>query len=258
LLPFPAAIAAWIVTQQAFLVLILLMAASCLGRNLRPGQMVLATLALIGFRYNVLTMGLGQFTLYVLFYLVLAWWLWHKGYDFWAGCALTQAVLKPQLTFLILPLWVVVAGLQRRWRFVAGFVACMAILVVLPLPFAGIWWDDFLNPSTDFAQSAGTALLPGQIAVTLRVVLSAILWPAVAWVWLRAAGLRMRRWAIDRGPAPAFPNLGYGLALATVVTLVTTPRLRGYDLALATLPLSVFLLSPYGKEWRSRAIQVVA
>jgi hypothetical protein len=257
-LPFPAAISAWIVTELVMLGLIVFMLASCLRGRLRSWELVTITVTLTAFRYNVLSLGLGQFTIYVLFYLVLAWWLWERGHDFWAGCALTQVVLKPQLVFLVIPLWVLLAAAQKRWRFVAGFAGGMALLIALPMPFIGNWLPEFLHPPAEYARAAGTTLLSSQAADALRLALSAILWPVAAWVWLRAGGVRIRRWAVQSGRPLAFPGVGYALALTMAITLVTTPRIRGYDLTMATLTLGFLLLSPYRKGWPSAAVRATA
>lgn len=257
-LPFPAAITAWIVTELMMLALIAMMLASCLKRRLRPWQMALMALALSIFRYNVLSLGLGQFTIYILFFLVLAWWLWEKQHDFLAGLAMTQVVIKPQLVFLILPLWLGLALLRRRWRFLTGFGVGLAILILLPMPLIGNWLPDFLHPPGQYERAAGTFFLPAEMAQKLQVVLAAIGWPLTAWVWLRTSGIRIQHRAVKRDQPPTFPTLGYALALTVAIILVTTPRIRGYDLTMATLPLGYLILVQFQPGWVAATIRAMS
>jgi hypothetical protein len=151
-----------------------------------------------------------------------------------------------------------VALVRKRWAFVIGFVGCLAILLLLPWPFIGNWWTDFLNPPDQYSRSAGAKYLTDQAAAVLQLVLSTTLWPLAAWVWLRISGLRVRRWAIELGGPPAFPYLGYALALTTAIILVTTPRIRGYDLSMATLPLGFLILAHARRGWRTTVVQCLA
>jgi hypothetical protein len=254
-LPYPLAVSAWLVTELLMLGAIGILLPACLHRKLRGWQLALFALGLTAFRYNVLSVALGQFTVYVLFYLVLAWWLWDRGSDFWAGCALTQTILKPQLVFLVVPLWLLMAVARRRWHFVAGFAAVLAVLTLLPWPFIGYWWSKFLNPPGLYVRSAGATWLPERAAETLRLMVSAAFWPLAAGVWLWLSGLRIRpRLGLGESP-PRFPTLGYALALTVAITLVSTPRIRGYDLALATLPLGFLIVAGYRRGWLAGLIR---
>jgi hypothetical protein len=257
-LPFPVAITAWIVTELMMLALIAKMLAPCMKRRLRLWAMVLIAVALSVSRYNALSLGLGQFTIYILFFLVLAWWLWERQHDFQAGLAMTQAVIKPQLVFLVVPLWLGLALLLRRRRFLAGFGIGLIILILLPIPFIGNWLPDFLHPPAQYERVAGTSFLSNKVAQTLQVVLSALGWPLAAWVWLRTAGIRIRRGAVEQDEPPAFPTLGYALALTVAIILVTTPRIRGYDLSMATLPLCFLILAQYQRRPAAIAFQAGA
>ncbi len=254
-LPFPVAITAWIVSEFIMLGLIAIMLASCLKRRLRPWEMALIAVALSAFRYNVLALGLGQFTIYILFFLVLAWWLWEGQHDFLAGLAMTQAVIKPQLVFLIVPLWLGLALLWRRWRFLAGFGIGLAILMLLPMPLIGNWLPDFLHPPGQYERAAGTYFLPAEMAQKLQLVLAAVGWPLLAWVWLRTSGIQLRHRAVKRDQPPTFPTLGYALALTVAIILVTTPRIRGYDLTMATLPLGYLILVQFQPGWAAAMIR---
>jgi hypothetical protein len=275
LLPFPAAITTWIVTQQVFLILVVVMMTTGLQghradiptipstakRRPRPWQIAIVSLAVIAFRYNVMALWTGQFTIYVLFFVVLAWWLWQRGHnrtDFWAGCALTQALLKPQLTFLILPLWLGLALVQRRWRFIAGFASCLALLIILPMPFAGNWLPHFLDPPARYEQAIVAIPIPEQTVRALRIGLSAVLWPLAAWVWAKAAGLRAQGRTIRCDRPPAFPTVGYALALTTAIILITTPRIWSYDLAMATLPLVFLVLARYRRGVAATVVKASA
>ncbi len=256
-LPFPAAITAWLVTGLLMFGGLAVLFASLSRRRLRPWQVAGLALTIVLFRYNVLSWALGQFTIWVLFFLVLTWWLWERKKDLWAGLALTQAIIKPQLVFLLLPLWMGLALLQRRWRFIIAFGLCLSVLILLPMPFVGNWLPDFLHPPAQYERVAGSLFLSPQTAKILRRVLMIVLWPPTAWVWLRTAGLQRKK-GLTLGPPPTFPHLGYALALTVAVTVVTTPRIRGYDLSITTLPLMFLILARYRRDPIGKAAHAAA
>jgi hypothetical protein len=227
LLPFPWAITLWIVTQHVLLILTVLMLTY--KRASKPLFVCGAILAATIYPLDMTAIVLGQFSIYVLFYLVLAYWLWNQGYYLLAGCALTQLLVKPQLTFLVVAFWLLLAVKEKRWRFVTGFGATLGLLTVLPMFFIGNWLDDFLLGAGAFQETAYEAILPGQWAQIMEVGLSVLLWPACLLLWLRLTGWLGRR----LGALSLQHELGYLISLTLAISALTTPRVRNYDLVIA-------------------------
>jgi hypothetical protein len=227
LLPFPWAITLWIVTQHVLLILVVLMLTH--RRVSKPLFICGAILAAAIYPLDMTAIVLGQFTIYVLFYLVLAYWLWNEDHPLLAGCALTQVLVKPQLTFLVVAFWLLLAIKKKRWKFVTGFGITLGLLAVLPMFFMGNWLDDFLLGAGAFQETAYEAILPGQWAQIMEIGLSILLWPACLLLWLLPTG-----WLGQRLESLSLHHeLGYLISLTLVVSALTTPRVRNYDLVIA-------------------------
>lgn len=241
LLPFPWAITVWLVTLHVFLILSIIMLVH--GRQVSPIFLACLILAAVIYPLNITTIMLGQFTLYILFFLVLAYWLWTRGHYALAGCALTQVLIKPQLTFLIVACWLLLALKEKKWIFLVGFGITIGVLTLLPMFFVGNWLDDFLLGSSGYEQSA-YEVLPQQAAFILQIGLIVILWPLCLLLWLRPGWSPLKRF----DAVPDNWRLGYLISLTLVVTFLTTPRVRNYDLALATFVVVYGLLYLRGQK----------
>jgi hypothetical protein len=66
---------------------------------------------------------------------------------------------------------------------------------------------------------------------------------------LRAAGISLNDCRLTLRQPLAFLSLGHSLALVVAVKVVTTQRIRAYDLAIATLPLLFPALARYRRHW---------
>jgi hypothetical protein len=236
LLPYPLSLTLWIVTQQVFLVT----AIGLLFHNVRRKLAFLAVLviAIVLFRFNMMILTLGQFTLHVLFFAVLAYWLWIEKHYVLAGCALAQITIKPQLAILLIPLWLLFALKEKRWDFVLGFALSMGALLVLPAFFTGNWLDDFFFASNSYQRSSYEYFLSPQVATVIHLGLILVLWPICLLLWLQP------RWSpLNKVWAPrSRQTFGYLISLTVVVTALTTSRIRNYDMAIMTLVIVLGLI----------------
>jgi len=249
-LPYPWAITLWLVALQVFLLLSIIMLVD--GHRVKP--LFLGSLVLVSGIYplTITAIVLGQFTLYVLFFLVLAYWLWNRENYVLAGCALTQALVKPQLVFLIVACWLLLALKRRNWRFISGFGVSLGLLTLLPMPFIGFWLDDFLFSSSRFEQSAYEAILPQQAGTVLLIGLAVILWSFCLLLWLQPSWSPLKKYDIVSGRW----RLGYLISITFVASALTTTRIRNYDLTLAVFSVVYGLLYLKGAlGWRVRAMQ---
>ena len=123
--------------------------------RLTPGT-VLALLLLTLIFYPVTrTIFLGQFTVHVLFFLVLGFWLRRQGHALAAGVSFSLATLKPQLLVLLLP-WLLLWFVYRReWRLLVGLVGGGIVQLLLSLLLLPSWPLDFLRGLGEYAARAG-------------------------------------------------------------------------------------------------------
>ena len=225
LLPYALGLSIWIVTLQVLLVVVIWLIVRCTtkGGRINPTHLLLLTLAGVTFRYSLLNLGYGQFSILVLFWLVMTWWLWNRGQFLLAGVALTQLASKPQLALLLVPMWILLAVAHRRWRLVVGFFITMAVLLALPFLFVGNWVPEFVEGLKGMI--ACKASVNKEITAPLRLTMFLALSGGLL-VWTMISS---KRWQGRQ--------LGYLLSLGTAVTLFGTPYTHSYDLVLALLPL---------------------
>jgi hypothetical protein len=226
LLPVQLALPLWIVTQQVLLVVIIWLVIASTGVQHKIGlrSLVILTLGGVTFFYSLQNLGYAQFSIYVLFWLVLAWWLWEKERYLLAGMALTLVASKPQLAILVLPLWLLLAVVRRRWSFVLGFSVLMLGWVLMPAFVIGNWLSSFLGV---VKQAGDTCVVPVYKGSTLalRLGISALLLGATSVAWFKSS------WKLVE------PRMGFMLSVGVAVTLLITPFIHHYDLVLTLLPL---------------------
>ncbi|MFQ5400078.1 MAG: glycosyltransferase family 87 protein [Anaerolineae bacterium] len=167
-------------------------------------------LAALAFYPVTRTVFLGQFTLWVVFFLVMALWALDRGLDGRAGVLLAATSVKPQMVILIGPWLVLWAVWQRRWRFLAGLLSGGIALLLASLALFPRWPINFLEDVQRYSRVAGgrypLALLqelvwPGAPA-SLRFVLAGLLGLGLlvsGWQARHENGARFRQalhWAI--------------------------------------------------------------
>jgi hypothetical protein len=246
LLPYRLGLSAWIVTLQVLLVAAVWLAVHCTGAGskTRSIHILLLTLAAATFRYSLLNLGYAQFSILILFWVVVVWWLWDKEQFVLAGIALTQVASKPQLALLLIPMWLVLALARRRWRFLVGFGAAMILLFALPFLFVGNWLPDFLKGLIEAINACQIPVYRGS-GTLLRVGISLALAGGLLAGILRSPQHRQGR------------QLGYLLSVGIAVTLLGTPFIHSYDLVLGLLPLLYGLVTLRGLPgWPARLLEL--
>jgi hypothetical protein len=95
---------------------------------------------------------LGQFAPFGFLSLAGTLYLLRTKKDVQAGILLVLATFKPTLVFLVVP-FLLLWGLTRsRWRFVAGFIATLAILVLASMFMLPTWIQDWLRQITRYPE----------------------------------------------------------------------------------------------------------
>jgi hypothetical protein len=198
LVPYAWAQAIWMTVLQFILLGSTVLAIRLAGWR-PPGWLFLFTVFWGILFYNgARAIILGQFSILVGLFLLLALWSTERGRDGWAGIFLSLTTIKPQMVFLVLAFLLLWALVGRRWRLIGGFVGSVLTLVGSSMLLVPTWPLDFARNAIAYSDyvAFGTPLenllhylLPTTIAPPLTVMLSALFFLALlpGW-WLALRG----------------------------------------------------------------------
>jgi hypothetical protein len=97
------------------------------------------------FYHSTRTIVLGQFAGLVFLWIAVVLWALGRRYDVIAGALLALTTVKPQMTVLLIPALLLWGLGQRRWRFLGGFGAAMALLVGVSFALLPGWIGRFIR-----------------------------------------------------------------------------------------------------------------
>jgi hypothetical protein len=107
-------------------------------------------LAGLAFGSSLTVLAMGQVTTWVLVGLLLALIGLKRRHDGWAGAALLLTLSKPQLVYLAVPLILLWAAGQRRWRVWAGLVIAFALTTACVTILTPGWLSGYWNLTSGF------------------------------------------------------------------------------------------------------------
>ena len=225
-LPFPLAVTVWIVLQQVFLAVALVLVCRAMNWRLSPWSMMSIIVVGILFRYSLITVVLAQNSMLTLVLLAMAMYASSRGKYEWAGITLALATFKPQLVVFPILGWLVLMAAQRQWRALFVFVGAIGFLIVLPMLFIGNWlislWD-YMSVYWGYTGSQSPLTLFASVAPgSWRGTISFLGW------WVGGIYLAWVAWR-KRDTALVFGS-------SVLLTLVIVPLSSVYDLALLVLP----------------------
>lgn len=113
---------------------------------------------LIGWRYSMIHIILGQFVFLVLWAMLGATAALRGGRDLLAGVCLACMTVRPEGFFLMLPL-LGFALLRRRWRVLAGLLGTLAAFALVTFVLAGVWLGEFLQRLREYGSYRQQATL---------------------------------------------------------------------------------------------------
>lgn len=247
-LPYAVAYDAWFAGNIALAIGALV----ALGRyaRLRGAACVVFTLFGLSFLPVFAAFGQGQVSILLLALLVGVLCALRRGTDVLAGVLLAFVLIKPQYA---LP----VAGvllLQQRWRVVAGFAFCGAMLLLLPLPLFGPGIDGtyvrslihlsslhgtagyMAPPPINYSLQGAAALLIPAFSTPLRLVLSGCVFGLLLWCGRRSL------------------SVDTPVAVAVLFGLLVSPHVLVYDVSLLLLPIAVLVRRQISWAWLAGTI----
>lgn len=245
LLPYPWAAAVWLVVLQASLMGALLFALALYRWRLPPGLMALLGLWTLLFYPHWRGLLLGQFIILVFLFLILTLWALSQRRDGLAGVALALTTIKPQGVFLVIPLLLLWAVSQRRWRFIAVFAFTLGALVTTSFLMQPGWLADFLQQA--LAYPAYT-VYPPYLLTSATWVLAHVALPTLGTsgeTGIMLALLAVLAWAWWREACSGWASFHWTLGLTLVVSQLAVPRTATPNYIVFLLPLIALFHSLY-------------
>ena len=230
LLPFPLSASLWIAGQQFLVIAAVILTIQAMGWQVGRWWLLLLCLATMIYRYTMITVVLGQTSIWVLFGLALALWAAHRRQGILVGLALAGASIKPQL--VVLPALALLVSLpsKQRNRALLTLAGTMVVLLAASWLFAGSWIADYWQQLQAY-QGYSTTQFPvtalaeiwlsppaSQVVNAIVIALLLGLFAVVLWRW-RGCG------------QASFP-----VALAVVLSQLVVPQTGSYNLVTLLLP----------------------
>ncbi|HLF28659.1 MAG TPA: glycosyltransferase family 87 protein [Anaerolineae bacterium] len=226
LLPLPAAQAIWLALLMLCVVVIAFIGSRTIGWHPPAGLLGLTAFFAVGLYQNVWAVILGQVSLVAAALIVLAWWSVRNEHWQLAGVCLALATIKPQVSFLFVPVLLAWGIYRKRWALVSSFAVMLAVLILAPMLWLPRWPLEWLEALGRYA--GYTFFDPPLVALTgspaLAGLFAAALMAGVVWQWRRAADRDGR--ALD-----------WALAAALVLSALIAPRTTQANQAALLLPL---------------------
>ena len=226
LLPLPVALALWFSLLELSLLAFFIVVPWAVDWHPPTWLLALTALFILGLYPDVWAIILGQISIVVAAFIALAWWALQTRRWQLSGVCLAFTTIKPQMSFLLVPILLIWAIYQRRWRLVIAFAVTFGALILLPLLWLPNWpleWLKAANRYTSYTifdpplvMLTGSAWLAGAIALLL------LAWTGYSW-W-RASGRQ----------SAAFD---WALAMIVVISALIAPRTSQANQLVLLLPL---------------------
>lgn len=233
MLPFPVAVTLWLVSQQFWLLASVLLILRWLRWSVKTPMLLLVAAVAMLYRYSVIVLLMGQFSILVLFLLATALWAYGERRYLLAGACLALTTIKPQLIFLLIPVWLAWAIFRRQWTFLASFGSLMALLLILPWFFVDDWIASFFSAMQSYRGYSSTLNpLERSFSLLFSAPAAGLLTIVISLALLAYLLLILRR-VVKKGTNHSFYLV---ISVATLVTLLVSPETSVYNMVLILLP----------------------
>jgi hypothetical protein len=238
LLPFEISVSLWNGLQLLLVMAAPLIVFVQLGWQPKPlmfaGVTIFSSLA---FRHPVNVFVLGQFTIFVLAALIIAWWGIRSRHGWLAAMGLAGASIRPEGAILV-GLIVLHLLLVRRFDVLGPFGAVLGVALALSVVQIGFWLPEFVAGMLEHSDlglsRTPLSLLGSKVGV---FVFTGILFVWAFWLARQMGGLGGPYW------------IPWNLSVAALFVLLALPQTNNYTLVYALLPMWLILRESEGKGW---------
>jgi hypothetical protein len=246
LIPFPVSISIWSGISLLLFLALPLYVFFVLDWQLKPWLLaVIIFFSAFVFRHAIDTYLIGQFIIFILGCLLLAWLAIHEDRPWLAALALVGATIRPD--------GVILAGamlfdliLKRRFNTVIIWTGIMASLGVLSLLQAGYWIPDMMKNVRGYREcclyAEPSKLIGGETFSSLFIVV-VLLWAG----WLL--------WHLR--PLPDKTRIPWSLSVVIIAYLLVLPQSKDYTLVYGLLPAWIIIWSSQGRWWSTLLVLAI-
>ena len=190
----------------------------------------------LGFYAALVMISIGQIVVIILLGLVACLAALRAGRDGWAGAALVLTLGKPQLVYLAVPLILIWAAQQRRWRVWLGLIGAWLMTLIVATVLSPNWLSGYLTATTghDFFTKLSATIsgvvkaYTGSDALRFSGVLTLLLIP---WL-LRLIGRRDLLTGVNTALLISLPLAPYGWSFDQIVLLPAIVQLTVWLISL--------------------------
>ncbi len=258
-LPYGWAAATWLALLEFGLLAALLLLLDVYRWRPPPGLLILLAGWTLLFYPHMRGILLGQFVVLIGVLLALVIWALSRGRDGLAGVALALTTIKPQVVLLVIPLLLLWAIGQRRWRFVGAFVLALGSLLAASFLAMPGWLGDFIRQVVTYPMYTA---YPPYILMPVPWILTHLIFPALGApveMALRLALLAGLAWAWWREARSGWASFHWTLGLTLVVNSLTAVRTGTTNYVLFLLPLIPLFYHLYRRVGRlALAVAILA
>ena len=246
--------AIWLVVVQFSLIGGVILTLKLLDWQHPPWLLALTLLWSVMMYNSTRTIILGQFAGPIFFWLTAALLALKHDRDALAGALLSLTTIKPQMSYLIIPILLLWAVWHKRWRVVAGFVGAMALLAGLSFLLLPSWLTGFIDQVRYYPAYTVTPS-------PLRVI-TAVFWPQlgkpVEYVGIALLlGVMFWQWSKLKGETAVTPKFLFIISLTLIVTNSIILRTATTNYVIMYIPLFL-LLHAVSQRWRRGNLWVAA
>ncbi|MBN1679847.1 MAG: hypothetical protein JW966_06115 [Anaerolineae bacterium] len=246
LLPWDVAISLWCGMNLLLLLILPFTVFMQLGWRIKPWLLaVLTFFSSFLFRHSMHAYLFGQFLLFILACLIIAWWGISTNRSWVLVLALLGSTVRHEGA-LITAVVLLYLFLTQRYRIVFIWTAIMGSLFVLSLLQIGFWIPDFLDNMRGYRECCLYTYPPdtlGYAPLSPLFVIGVLGWGA----WML--------WQMRR--LPDVTRVPWGLSVVIIVYLLVMTQSKDYTLVYGLLPAWMVVWASRGRWWSTLAILAI-
>ncbi len=226
-IPWKVAVSLWCGLQILLVMFLPLLVFRLLGWRIQPRVMLLVLLvSLVGNYHTVNVYVIGQFTIFVLACLIVAWWSILEDRPWLVAFALLAATIRPESAFIAGAVLLDLL-LNRRFKTLILWAVLAGIVFSVTFFQVGFWITDILQAVEHYHfVSRVSSYPPAALGIDFLVpviVAAALIWGAIMFWQTRAL--------------PDITRFPWRTSVAILIVLIILPQSHDYTLVYTFLPI---------------------